>query len=75
MLQLFIEARPLESARHAPYFFLAELLEIMLAKCENIGDAVKSFIAGLWIALSVCSVCVRGQEGKKTPVMLTLLIR
>ncbi|XP_006795996.1 discoidin, CUB and LCCL domain-containing protein 1 [Neolamprologus brichardi] len=35
----------------------------MLAKCENIGEAVKSFIAGLWIALSVCSVCVRGQEG------------
>ncbi|CAI5663329.1 discoidin, CUB and LCCL domain-containing protein 1 [Oreochromis niloticus] len=35
----------------------------MLAKWENTGHAVKSFIAGLWIALSVCSVCVRGQEG------------
>lgn len=36
----------------------------MLAKCEIIGDAVKSLIAGLWITFSVCSVGVHGQEGK-----------
>ncbi|XP_040900891.1 discoidin, CUB and LCCL domain-containing protein 1 isoform X2 [Toxotes jaculatrix] len=35
----------------------------MLAKCENIGDAVKSLITGFWITFSVCSVVVRGQEG------------
>ncbi|KAI3360904.1 hypothetical protein L3Q82_013110 [Scortum barcoo] len=35
----------------------------MLAKCENIRDAVRAFIAGLWITFSVCSAGVRGQEG------------
>ncbi|XP_030604869.1 discoidin, CUB and LCCL domain-containing protein 1 isoform X2 [Archocentrus centrarchus] len=35
----------------------------MLAKCVNIEHAVNSLIAGFWITLSVCSVCVRGQEG------------
>ncbi|XP_018542336.1 discoidin, CUB and LCCL domain-containing protein 1 [Lates calcarifer] len=35
----------------------------MLTKCENIGDAVKSLITGLWITFSVCSIVVRGQEG------------
>ncbi|XP_076594012.1 discoidin, CUB and LCCL domain-containing protein 1 isoform X1 [Chaetodon auriga] len=35
----------------------------MLAKCENIRDAVKSLIAGFWITFSVCSVGVHGQEG------------
>ncbi|XP_047454712.1 discoidin, CUB and LCCL domain-containing protein 1 isoform X2 [Mugil cephalus] len=35
----------------------------MLAKCETIGDAVKSLVAGFWITVSVCSVGVRGQEG------------
>ncbi|XP_060906879.1 discoidin, CUB and LCCL domain-containing protein 1 isoform X2 [Labrus mixtus] len=35
----------------------------MLGKYENIWDAVKSFVAGFWITISVCSVCVHGQEG------------
>ncbi|XP_041649156.1 discoidin, CUB and LCCL domain-containing protein 1 [Cheilinus undulatus] len=35
----------------------------MLAKYENIRDAVKSLIAGFWITYSFCSVGVRGQEG------------
>ncbi|KAM7382699.1 hypothetical protein PAMP_002418 [Pampus punctatissimus] len=35
----------------------------MRAKCENIGDAVKSLVAGFWITFSVCSVAVHGQEG------------
>ncbi|XP_059194456.1 discoidin, CUB and LCCL domain-containing protein 1 isoform X1 [Centropristis striata] len=35
----------------------------MLAKYENILDAVKSLIAGFWITLSVFSVGVHGQEG------------
>ncbi|KAM7420505.1 hypothetical protein PAMA_014967 [Pampus argenteus] len=35
----------------------------MRAKCENIGDAVKSLVAGFWITYSVCSVAVHGQEG------------
>ncbi|XP_032374210.1 discoidin, CUB and LCCL domain-containing protein 1 isoform X2 [Etheostoma spectabile] len=35
----------------------------MLAKCENIRNAVKSLITGFWITLSVCSVGVHGQEG------------
>ncbi|XP_041799225.1 discoidin, CUB and LCCL domain-containing protein 1 isoform X2 [Chelmon rostratus] len=35
----------------------------MLAKCENIRDAVKSLITGFWITFSVCSVGVHGQEG------------
>ncbi|XP_044065387.1 discoidin, CUB and LCCL domain-containing protein 1 isoform X2 [Siniperca chuatsi] len=35
----------------------------MLAKCENIRVAVKSFITGLWITFSVCTVGVHGQEG------------
>ena len=39
-------------------------LENMLAKSENIGDAVKSLIAGFWIIFSVCYVGVHGQEGK-----------
>ncbi|CAK6976203.1 discoidin%2C CUB and LCCL domain-containing protein 1 [Scomber scombrus] len=38
-------------------------LENMLAKCKNIGDAVKSLIAGFWITFSVYSVGVHGQEG------------
>lgn len=44
-------------------------LEIMLAKSENIGRALKSLIIGLWITFNVCPVCVHGQEGKKTPVL------
>uniref|UniRef100_UPI0037E72EBC discoidin, CUB and LCCL domain-containing protein 1 isoform X2 n=1 Tax=Semicossyphus pulcher TaxID=241346 RepID=UPI0037E72EBC len=35
----------------------------MLAKWENIRDAVKSLIAGFWITFSVCSFGVHGQEG------------
>ncbi|XP_071757746.1 discoidin, CUB and LCCL domain-containing protein 1 isoform X2 [Centroberyx gerrardi] len=35
----------------------------MLAKPENIGDAVKSLVASLWITVSVCSLTVHGQEG------------
>nr|XP_020511879.1 discoidin, CUB and LCCL domain-containing protein 1-like isoform X1 [Labrus bergylta] len=35
----------------------------MLGKYENIWDAVKSFLAGFWITISVCSVCVHGQQG------------
>ncbi|XP_034552817.1 discoidin, CUB and LCCL domain-containing protein 1 isoform X2 [Notolabrus celidotus] len=35
----------------------------MLAKCENIRDAVKSLVAGFWIFFSVCSIGVHGQEG------------
>lgn len=47
----------------------------MLGKCENILDAVKSVVAALWITFSVCSVSVRGQEGKKNTMLLTLLTR
>ncbi|KAF3839941.1 hypothetical protein F7725_018658 [Dissostichus mawsoni] len=43
--------------------FSRRALEIMLVKCENIRDAVKSLIAGFWITFSVCSVGVHGQEG------------
>lgn len=39
-------------------------LENMLTKCKNIGDTVKSLIAGFWITFSVYSVGVHGQEGK-----------
>ncbi|XP_029359245.1 discoidin, CUB and LCCL domain-containing protein 1 isoform X2 [Echeneis naucrates] len=35
----------------------------MLTKCGNIGDAVKSLAAVLWITLSVFSAVVRAQEG------------
>ncbi|XP_038567704.1 discoidin, CUB and LCCL domain-containing protein 1 isoform X1 [Micropterus salmoides] len=35
----------------------------MLAKCENIRDAVKSLVTGFWITFSICSVGVRSQEG------------
>lgn len=37
----------------------------MPTKCEIIHDAVKSHLAAFWIILSVSSVGVRGQEGKK----------
>ncbi|XP_029929230.1 discoidin, CUB and LCCL domain-containing protein 1 [Myripristis murdjan] len=35
----------------------------MLAKCGNIGDAVKSLVASLWITVTVCSLTAHGQEG------------
>ncbi|XP_061572502.1 discoidin, CUB and LCCL domain-containing protein 1 [Cololabis saira] len=35
----------------------------MLVKCENIGDALRSLIAGVWITFNVCVVGVHGQEG------------
>ncbi|XP_028985168.1 discoidin, CUB and LCCL domain-containing protein 1 isoform X2 [Betta splendens] len=34
-----------------------------MGKCENIGDAVKSLIAGVWIIVSVGSRGVHGQNG------------
>lgn len=37
----------------------------MPTKCEIIHDAVKSHLTAFWIILSVSSVGVRGQEGKK----------
>ncbi|XP_068999193.1 discoidin, CUB and LCCL domain-containing protein 1 isoform X1 [Embiotoca jacksoni] len=43
--------------------FPRRALEIMLAKCQHIGKAVKSLITGFWITFSVCSVGVHGQEG------------
>lgn len=48
----------------ALYFFM-RALKTMLAKWENIRDAVKSFNSAFWITVSVCCVGVHGQEGKK----------
>lgn len=67
-LQVFTEARS-SSLRGLHLTFLRRALKIMLTKCENIGDAVKSLITGLWITFSVCSIVVRGQEGKKKPIL------
>jgi len=60
----FTEARS-SSQRGLHLTFSRRALEIMLVKCENIRDAVKSLIAGFWITFSVCSVGVHGQEGEK----------
>ncbi|XP_029958522.1 discoidin, CUB and LCCL domain-containing protein 1 [Salarias fasciatus] len=35
----------------------------MRIKWENVGDAVKSLLPAVWVALSVCSAAVRGQQG------------
>ncbi len=63
-------SQKLEPSGLAPYFFPRRALEIMLAKCENIRDAVKALITGFWITFGVCSVGVHGQEGKKNPIFV-----
>lgn len=59
----FSEART-SGQRGMHFRFSCRALEIMLVKCKNIGDAVKTLITGFWITVSVCSVCVYGQDGK-----------
>lgn len=63
--QLLAEVRSSSARRRAALHVFNRALEIMLAKRKNRRDAVKPLAAALWVTLSVCSVGVRGQDGKK----------